>query len=111
MTLTEFLLARIAEDEAMVADEPGHTGGKRPWALYAQLDAGIGVDPRRVLADCEAKRQAVECAWGDHLQIESEWGSCQGRRALEAANDYPGVIQWLASVYADHPDYREEWRP
>ena len=28
-------------------------------------------------------------------------------------NDVPGyrAMQYLAAVYADHPDYQEEWKP
>ena len=47
-------------------------------------------DPARVLAECEAKRQIVQNAQdpGDDL-----------------------FVAILALPYADHPDYREEWRP
>jgi hypothetical protein len=30
---------------------------------------------------------------------------------MSAKDDNPSVVQWLALPYADHPDYREEWRP
>lgn len=91
MTLTDFLLARIAEDET---DYP---------AMFA--------DRKRVLAECKAKRGAIEAAWRDHVQIEGEWGMCQTREQMDAKDDVPDVIAHLALPYADHPDYREEWRP
>jgi hypothetical protein len=47
-------------------------------------------DPARVLADVEAKRRIVE--WDAEQPVDR------------------GVLNILASVYADHPDYREEWR-
>ena len=48
--------------------------------------------PTRVIAECGAKRQVVE--------------------ALADAGDLRDVVlRTLAAVYADHPDYREEWRP
>jgi hypothetical protein len=94
MELIEFLLARIAEDEAVAQSiglDPrsvfrrygGSTvrwiaaAGERPW-----------VDARsRVLAECEAKRRIVtECGWVT-------------------------VMQLLALPYAGHPDYRQEWKP
>jgi len=107
LTLTDFLLARIAEDEA-VADEVHREGCVRAASDWTRpCDCGY---PARVLAECEAKRGAVEAAWGDHVQIEGEWGMCRGQAALSAANDYPDVVRWLALPYADHPDYREEWR-
>ena len=116
MDLTDFLLARIAEDEARAMTQRNQRAAFRSggWMFKAEDVEAAGVliyRPARVLAECEAKRQAIKDAWGDHLQIESEWGSCRGQAALEAANDYPGVVQWLASVYADHADYCDEWRP
>jgi hypothetical protein len=65
-TLTEFLLARIAEDE-QVARDFVLEGPWQAWALtdnrgperddeYAQLTIGAA----RVLAECEAKRRIVE---------------------------------------------------
>lgn len=87
-TITEFLLARIAEDES-AADRVEF----RPYV-------GDGVPQSltdRVLAECEAKRRIVEVA-RYAPEGAGGWGF---RRTLRA----------LASVYADHPDYRDEWRP
>lgn len=57
--------------------------------------------PDRVLAECEAKRRIVRL----HPEI---LGICQ-----ECANEqYPcRTLGAVALPYADHPDYREEWRP
>ena len=77
MTLTEFLLARITEEEALV-DRVGY-----PFA--------------RVLAECEARRLIV----GNHERHSAgQSGYGASRYAVLA----------LAAVYADHPDYREEWQ-
>ena len=116
LTLTDFLLARIAEDEAAAraAEGPAQT----PWrATYGRQvetardgylvtpedehsyttdppdDVALHIarhDPARVLAECEAKRRIVQNAQdpGDDL-----------------------FVAILALPYADHPDYREEWRP
>lgn len=55
-------------------------------------------DPARVLAECEAKRQIVErCAAVDF--------------AMPSTHLAHGVLALLALPYADHPDYRDEWRP
>jgi hypothetical protein len=95
--LTEFLLARIPEDEAGAREAQAlaniytdpqwhwlvaHNGGSR-WQQTSH-------DPARVLAECEAKRRIVEWC-SDFMQ-------------------WPPLYA-LAAVYADHPDYREEWKP
>jgi hypothetical protein len=111
LTLTDFLLARIAVDEdgraralrdlAEAMRSQGHT----TTADYLMSESD------RVLAECEAKRLAIEAAWADHERIEGEWGMCRSREQMSAKDDNPAVVEALAAVYADHPDYREEWRP
>lgn len=106
MTITEFLLARIAEDEELL-------NWGRPLRIH--VDPGGNGDASfpfhdRWKAECEAKRQAIDAAWGDHHQIEGEWGSCQSIEEMDSKGDVPGVVTALASVYADHPDFNEEWR-
>ena len=78
MTLTEFLLARIAEDEAAA----------RRVAVVGSCEPGYR--PARVLAECEAKRRIVKTAEGgltsssaavqflaavysDHPDYRAEW--------------------------------------
>lgn len=88
-TLTEFLLARIAEDEAACG------GGDEPenWCDRA---TGVHYDPARVLAECEAKRRIVNVArYAD--EGSAGWG-------------FRRILGDLAAVYGDHPDHREEWR-
>jgi hypothetical protein len=91
MTLTDFLLARIAEDEAAV---------EAKW-LRAPKGAPIVPDAAhtRVLAECEAKRRIVE-----YCPSASEEGDTWDTAFWR-------VLQILALPYADHPDYREEWKP
>ena len=82
MTLSEFLLARITEDEARARFRQHqdirahrvkpHDGPRRPD------------DPWRVLGECALKRKLIE--EGDER-----------------------AARLLALSYADHPDYREEW--
>ncbi|SDD41789.1 DUF6221 family protein [Auraticoccus monumenti] len=106
-TLTEFLLARIAEDEAVAQ-------GVRPHENLSTRDltdlgfvnrdgyARCTVTSGRVLAECEAKRRIVTAA--RDYSPELEHGD-NGEWALEMA------LQALALPYAEHEDYREEWRP
>jgi hypothetical protein len=141
VTITEFLLARIAEDEAAaqaaaehqtsVSSEgrgtllrAGQRAGRSWTRRYDTVNArredggrsgaiayvgNFGMDlvahisrhdPARVLAECEAKRRIVD----EVRELNAEPNPPQ---ALILA-DY--ILQAIAGVYADHPDFREEWR-
>jgi Family of unknown function (DUF6221) len=86
-TLTDFLLARITEDAV----------------------AAHGTIAPRALAHCEAQRRLVEL----HVPCASSvvpggtvCCTCGPRRS-----PFPcPALRLLASTYADHPDYRGEWR-
>jgi hypothetical protein len=103
LTLTEFLLARIAEDEADAED------AKRQGISYLGdplQDWMVEVYAPRMLAECEAKRRIVE-----------RFEDLIGDRPPVSPLDEDGwvLVAWetlydLASMYADHPDYRDEWR-
>jgi hypothetical protein len=112
VTLSEFLLARIAEDEAIAIatrdyyDAMEWEAGEGSIAGPVDGPSGYGVviiDPARVLAECEAKRRIVEdCVAiieGDPYEIDSD-GPTHARAMLAA----------LALPYADHPDFQEAWR-
>lgn len=130
MTPTEFLLARIAEDEAVArASTPS------PWAwdgedlqdsivstvvgpnredhyvittdsrVYGPNDATaehiMAWAPHRVLAECAAKRQIVD-----------RWRYFDAGREPYHADMADGIlstIRALAAVYETHPDYDPEW--
>jgi hypothetical protein len=66
-------------------------------------------DPARVLAEVAAKKRILDLydaahsdAVRDAIGIDSQDGTIS---AITAA------LQYLATVYADHPDYNEAWRP
>ena len=140
LTLTDFLLARIAEDEDVARAAITQDTQERTYydgRTETLIDTGIwhagsssydecrveGTfmviydegghspeqathiarhDPARVLAECEAKRQIVEL----HAEVEKAGASC-----AVCWEDYPcPTLRILTSVYADHPDFREEWR-
>lgn len=161
MTVTEFLLARVAEDEAAAraAIDPERPGTHWQWVTnetdtvvehgdlreamnhqdvslrtveefptksgvgdlpaflvspVEEMEPGAGEhiarhDPARVLAECAAKRAIIE------LHFECRWASvpsgCSVCRTLSSIPDtYPcRTVSHLATVYADHPDYRQEW--
>ena len=123
MTITEFLLARIAEDEEDAReasagrrwswDEDGEcllSDALGQYALHECIidteganppeatTAGAHIarwDPARVLAECEAKRRIVEHCEPDAL-------------TKSPGDEY--MLRLLASVYVDHHDYDEAWR-
>jgi hypothetical protein len=120
VTLSEFLAARLDEDEyhANVAQ----LRAKSPWStsetpeagppgavsLYDAADDNFAIirgsyladylkrlDPARVLREVEAKRAVLADRWGgpDHQDM------------------WEHVVQLLATVWRDHPDYDPSWKP
>jgi hypothetical protein len=95
MTLTEFLLARIAEDEAAVLDWTEDHATVGAWWI------------QRILRDCAAKRQIIR-----RIDLsEWEWDVAHSPSTAGAASTLDELLRLLAVAYDDHPDYREEWRP
>ena len=91
MTITEFLLARIAADEAsakavLAIYEPDEWGSPLAGGNHfpAEVTLWDRFDPARVLAECAAKRVLLGNA--NYIAINA-----------------------LAAVYADHPDYKQKW--
>jgi hypothetical protein len=122
LTLTDFLLARFAEDEAAVrAIENGFDSDPRAREHQCAEDRGLEwinpsiewsdsyrltIPSARILAECEAKRRIVE-DWQERHGLTAQY------RTTEAEQRELGALTAMcrvASVYADHPDYREEWR-
>jgi hypothetical protein len=124
--LVAFLNARLDEDEEKTKQvEPNQA----PVQLRAMVTRGgsqpfLVIDADRVLADIESKRRVIEehrPAWqegnpddtyrspddakyclGCHASFQGEW--------FYEVDECP-TKRFLAVPYADHPDYREEWRP
>jgi len=112
MTLTEFLLERIAEDEAMARGAGTYCWDELAFHDEARNDIPhiARHSPARVLAECEAKRLAIEAAWYAQVIHEQDYDSHTQER-MSADNDNPDVLRHLSTVYAAHPDYRAEWAP
>jgi hypothetical protein len=78
-------------------------------------------DPARVLAECAAKRAIVE----EHQPVDYTSMGMESPNACHICGIDAGMGEWewlrdswpcptlraLAAVYADHADYRDEWRP
>lgn len=114
-TLTDFLLARIAEDEAEATEAAGDQA-HQDWALNRAGDLNEGYmvwHALKRLKECEAKRRIVE-RWIARARRTDD----RGRPAHEfdavlsmLLKSHEADLRDLALPYADHPDYREEWRP
>jgi hypothetical protein len=98
--LSKFLLARIAEDESRVSEHGGRV---------AHADALI--QPGRLLYECTAKRMIVAVhSIGPATPSTGGTASSVARCAHDRTR-YPCLtLRALALPYADHPDYRLEWR-
>ena len=111
-TLTEFLLARIAEDES----EQTQPEGYRTWhradcaavesEFYRACDCGL---PARVLAECKAKRRIVD----EHYSSDPhDTGDAAHDQCVLCGEAFPCLtLRLLALPHADHSDYGEAWRP
>lgn len=110
-TIVEFLRARLGEDEndarraafwhgpAWAAERVG------PYLDPDGLDPDIARyiarhDPASVLADVKAKRAIV----GRYIDNRPHPPNAYDLALLDVMRD-------LATAYADHPEYRQEWKP
>ncbi len=121
-------------------DYKGQIGWQKVWAIVPErVEGGAQAlflndilpkrvthvarhDPARVLREVEAKRKMLEAHGQGH---ECQHFTASGEKSVvdgkpwvyyEAAHtEFTGgicdVLRLLGLPYADHPDYREEWRP
>jgi len=106
--LEEFLLARIAEDKRIATDAAATGEGASRYATR--------FGPDRILSECTAKRRLILACREARPDLHF-----LGRRTGGVA-DFPLSprdphqlaalsLALLALPYADHHDYRPEWRP
>jgi hypothetical protein len=114
VNISDFLEARIAEDEALArAALSGIYGEHHDAWDYAGYVLGADRDstpkqdefvtawwPQRALAECAAKWVLVE----DWKRVTLEH-----RRAYLVDPPLAPVVTAFAAVYKDHPDYQREW--
>lgn len=128
MTLTQFLLARIAEDEAIANEtrpdeyiDPEMATDSRDssaiWCADARVPAFVAITSGRVLAECAVKREIIKSGglapdavdrWLGHSH---EWPLKDQLDVPQRVIIYALVLSNLALPYSDHPDYEETWRP
>lgn len=89
LSITEFLEARIAEDEAEAKQ------------LQGDMDFGLEAAGDRMLAECAAKRAIIAACREDH-----EDSLTRNDDTIELGSI---ALYALASVYSNHADYQQEW--
>lgn len=109
MNTTQFLRARIAEDERSVldaryitADTINATTGEVLSAHNTTKTAEPpfpGFNVIRVLTECAAKRAIIEEFTSDPDYDEYPLNTCRDK-----------VLNIMAAVYADHPDCNPNWK-
>ncbi|WP_225794772.1 DUF6221 family protein [Streptomyces aculeolatus] len=119
--LVAFLRARLGEGEAaLIRYRDGHDGpclnyrGQEPEgydeydSCYLHIETADATPYRDVafgLADIDAKRRIADLHQADDEKAEAPiCTTCLYAPPCE-------TLRALALPYADHPDYREEWRP
>lgn len=126
MTLVEFLLARIAEDE-VAADAahresmrghagPGFIRSRIAWAEQAESVRGRGLiermTPARVLAECEAKRRIVkrEQTWRPRKDAPPYSGPLTDPFADDPRTRHPDLVAYIdehCELVTDTPTLRD----
>lgn len=99
LTLTDFLLARIAEDEAQATRSKEDAATGKTLGVPASWVTAVA---DRVLAECEAKRRIVNMAWDHFGEDDYAWGMEEAKRQ---------ILLEMAQPFADHPEFRAEWKP
>lgn len=116
MSITEFLEARIEEDEERAGSGWSHRGDTR-WETdnYGRNF----LTPSAVLAECAAKRAII----AEHEPVDFSGLGMESPNACRLCgvqtsmsdwewveNSFPcATLQAFAAVYKDHPDYRQGW--
>lgn len=114
MTLVEFLTARLDEDASLIGEYEAYMRERAAAAgSYVPVTPpgwrpGEPFDPDRMMREVEAKRTIVE-RYGSVVVHGSAVGAVDMTKGASGA--LRDAIYLLALPYADHPEYREEWRP
>ncbi|MDJ0321642.1 DUF6221 family protein [Pseudarthrobacter sp. PS3-L1] len=102
MTITEFLEARIAEDEAVARFQVQRMTQPADGGSFDLVESDeystIDITPARVLAECAAKRKILALEICNACEVEYQ--PCDHRN---------GTLSALSAVYVSHPDYLEGW--
>lgn len=123
MDITEFLAARLDEDEAYARHAFGdHNNAQPDWYEIRSgavnlaenedelvtFDSGVSrhivrQDPARTLREVKAKRAIV----AEHHPVDP----CDAHNPGTGRTESCDTLRHLAAVHSDHRDYQQEWAP
>jgi hypothetical protein len=112
MNITDFLLARIAEDERRASSG---WSSLRDTRWESDNYGRNFLTPSAVLAECAAKRGIIDQHEEGAGWYKGYCVTCADWDAAQLGEGPPGIsfpcstVGAVAAVYADHPDYRQEW--
>lgn len=124
--LVAFLRAQLDADEAaarnVYTQAPWRTGTTHQgwpsvegdgWTVVStpyEADAAhiARWDPQRVLGEVAAKRRILDAWQAVYDDIQEPY---TGDQRMGEGFGLDHAVQCLATAYADHPDFREEWKP
>lgn len=109
MNIEKFLLERIEEDE----QDARAIAGSVFFGVESSAEEEVIrlSDPKRVLAECEAKRRIIQSV---EVLTEGEKSYAQRLRHTDVEDACyqitRDILYHFAAVYADHPDYDPSWK-
>lgn len=124
MTIEEFIAARVAEDEAYAEESGGGEWGSSGDSVNTEQETIYTLhhadhvarhDPARALRQCAFAR-GVLTSW---RAVVAARNSREGHatNAFTEGQDAAAmmwlgdVLQQMAAIWSDHPDYQESWKP
>lgn len=120
-TITDFILERVSEEEALAHAALDDLGPDYGWDAAAVGEHFDRWNPWRVEAACIGRRLIVKAHRNAGPAVSQRRGKGPDLYAATCAtcgqsDEYPNpwpcyTLRVLALEWAGHPDYRPEWRP
>jgi hypothetical protein len=120
MAISDFILARVAEEEELAHAALDGRPADDPWSSPTDGDHFNRWNPWRVQSACLARRLLVRVHRDAGPKVVRGPGSRLElmRATCDTCSDPDGqpalwpccTLRVLASEWADHPDFRREWR-
>jgi hypothetical protein len=121
LTISDFILARVSEEEALAHAALDHLGPEFNWEAASVGEHFDRWNPWRVESACIGRRLLVKAhrtsgpvlthlPGKDQVLYAATCATC-GRSSEHPAPWPCYTLRVLALDWANHPDYRAEWRP